>query len=113
MVAFRETQIRIVRVPPGEAPEHIRRVWVGLVLPLASGHSSAFEVDTCGVLSGDEDGAPLIGYVVDIEDAVSALAQKSPEAASWWRENADHLFCEGGTLVFDEDLCELVIGQKA
>jgi hypothetical protein len=27
--------IRITKVPAGEAPEEIRRAWVGLVLPLA------------------------------------------------------------------------------
>ena len=32
--------IRIIAVPPGEAPEEIRRAWVGLVLPLAFGEST-------------------------------------------------------------------------
>src|SRR6516165_8028709 len=33
--------IRVVDVPPGEAPESIRRCWVGLVLPLAPGFAGA------------------------------------------------------------------------
>ena len=108
MVAFRETHIRVVRVPPGEAPQHIREHWVGLTLPLAAGESSAFEMETSGVLSGAQEDEPTIGYVVNIEDAVAILASKSPSAASWWRENASELFSSGGTLVFDQDVCEIV-----
>jgi hypothetical protein len=33
-----EMRIRIVKIPPGEAPEEIRKAWVGLVLPLSGFH---------------------------------------------------------------------------
>jgi hypothetical protein len=29
-------RVRIVQIPSGEAPEHIRKAWVGLTLPLAA-----------------------------------------------------------------------------
>ena len=106
MVAFRETHVRIVAIPPGEAPKEIREHWVGLILPLAVGHSSAVEIESCGVLSGKmEDMA--IGYVVEIEDALAVLTKKSPEAAAWWRENAPHLLGVDGELIFHEHVCEL------
>ena len=109
MVAFRQPLIRIVGVPPGEAPQSIREQWVGLVLPLAPDFPTTCQMETFGVISGKKDEEPTIGYVVDIEAAMAVLARKSPEAVSWWREHAPDLFCEGGTLVFDERIaCELV-----
>lgn len=60
------------------------------------------------MVSGKTDEEHSIGYVVDIEDAMIVLGRKSPEAVSWWREHATHLFCEGGTLIFDDYVCELI-----
>ena len=113
MIAFRQPQIRIVDVPPGEAPQSIREQWVGLVLPLAPDFLTTCQMMTSGVVSGREDEEPAIGYVVDIEEAMAVLARKSPEAAFWWREHTPHLFCEGGTLLFDEYVCELVEHRDA
>jgi hypothetical protein len=108
MVALREsTHIRIIRVPPGEAPEMIRAQWVGLVLPLAHG-SSAFQLESVGVLSGKKEDEPVIGYLVEVKAAVEILAMKSVDAASWWRTNASHLFADGMTFIFHEHVCELL-----
>src|SRR5688572_15600413 len=32
--------VRIISTPPGEAPEEIRRAWVGLVVPLSARHGT-------------------------------------------------------------------------
>ncbi len=106
MVSFRFNHVRIVAVPPGEAPEKIREQWVGLVLPLSPNFPPDVQSGGSGIFSGIED--PAVGYVIEIEDAISALAKKSPASAAWWREHAAHLFSEGGTLLFDEEVCELV-----
>ena len=113
MVAFQKSQIRIVGVPPGEAPQSIREQWVGLVLPLAPDLSSACRTETYGVVSGKKDEELAIGYVVEFEDAMAVLARKSPEAASWWREHTVHLICEGGALLFDEYVCEHIKNEDA
>src|SRR4051812_44441611 len=90
--------VRITDVPPGEAPEHIRRAWVGLVLPLAPGETGPRSARTAGVLTGPRGFfmtlAHLLlgrlrrarGYVVEGRVAVWLLGEKDPEAAAWWRE---------------------------
>lgn len=87
-------EIRIINTPPGEAPEHVRKAWVGLILPLAV--SGARTRHTVGILARKEFLGMLFalltgrtdrhsGYIVD---AVETLATRSPDAAKWWRENA-------------------------
>jgi hypothetical protein len=79
--------LRIVRTPPGEAPEEIRRAWVGVELPLYPGETEPSHFQTVGVLS--QRGALAdMGYAVDGPTAVDTLEFQSPEAAAWWRENA-------------------------
>ena len=112
MVAFPVAHIRIVGIPPGEAPLSIRKEWVGLVLPLASHDRSAYQVETCGVVSGVKSKGSTIGYLVHIEDALAVLAKTAPHAASWWRKHAGRLVAEGGNLIFHEHVCELVDGGK-
>ena len=106
MVSFRYKRIRIVAIPPGEAPAQIREQWVGLVLPLSPFHLSECQVQGFGVLSGDEE--TMMGYVIEIEDAIAPLARKSPTAAAWWRNHVPELFTEGSTLVFNMEVCELM-----
>jgi hypothetical protein len=43
--------VRIVRTPPGEAPEEIRRAWVGVELPLRRHETNPQCHPTEGVLS--------------------------------------------------------------
>jgi hypothetical protein len=108
MVAIPKTQIRIVGIPPGEAPLSIRKEWVGLILPLAAGYSSAFQVEASGVMSSVKHDEPEIGYLVRIEDAIAALAKKSPHAALWWRNHAGRLIRSGSNLIFQEHVCQLL-----
>ena len=108
MVAFPRAEIRIIGVPPGEAPLEIRQQWVGLILPLAGGEPCAWQLQTMGVLTGILEEDETIGYAVDFSEAVTALAEKSPAAARWWEENVSHLFEEDGVLVFHKDVCQLL-----
>jgi hypothetical protein len=107
VVAFPEAKIRIIAIPPGEAPFEIREQWVGLILPLAGGMPCAWQMQTVGVLTGtiDED---TIGYPVDSNEAMTVLAEKSLEAVKWWKTNTPDLFEEGGVLVFHEHVWRLI-----
>ena len=44
--------VRIIATPPGEAPEEVRRAWVGLELPLAAGETGPHTTPVGGVLTG-------------------------------------------------------------
>jgi hypothetical protein len=77
-------QIKIIAIPPGEAPEWVRREWVDLVLPIAE------KIPKIAVLSGvlggkieDFEG----GYPVKTETAIQLLSEKNARAAQWWNDN--------------------------
>jgi len=111
-------QIRIKSVPPGEAPESIRRAWIGLVIPVPPRVSKRRTFLGAGVLSGPKNrlGALLAillgrthrvtGYMVESKTALELLAASSPEAADWWRNNAPRFFEPGRAFVFSGDSCE-------
>ena len=110
--------IRIVAVPPGEAPLWVREKWVGLDLPVArySGHGKFL---TMGVLSLPRSvlaqwmavfrgrAERIAGYAVEALPAVDILARAHPEAAAWWRENTPHLIAPKRYLVFHEEVCRI------
>ena|SRR6266571_253243 len=111
--------VRVVACPPGEAPEAVRRAWIGLELPLASGKRSrpgAFYA--AGVISGTRGRwrrwllAVLglrprqIGYSVNAQDALTVLDGADPTAAAWWRDHCPHLFDGRQHLVFPADVCQ-------
>jgi hypothetical protein len=97
--------VQIVLTPPGEAPEEIRRAWVGLELPLRRGESQPRSISSVGVLS-NQFSQETLGYVVDGRKAVAALACQSPEAAAWWREHAPHVLARGYRLFFPTGVCQ-------
>jgi hypothetical protein len=112
------TQIRIIATPPGEAPEDVRRAWVGLLLPLADGESAPREFYRSGVLTAPRT---LIGrwvryfsgrlgrdtgYAVDADTAIAILDERAPQAATWWRENALHLLDRGRRFLFHAEVCQ-------
>ena len=72
--------VRITQTPPGEAPEEIRRAWVGIDLPLRRGASWPRPQQSLGVLTGR---APEVvtGFLVDGNQAIAALASHAPDAA--------------------------------
>ena len=112
--------IRIVGIPPGEAPEEIRRAWIGLILPLMhGGYGLRNSWASFGVLTGPKSCLGLLvmpllrrnrtdGYVVPVLDAVAILEGQHPNAAKWWRENVPHMMKAGRAFVFDGSVCELV-----
>lgn len=57
-------RVRIVAVPPGEAPDWVREKWVGLDLTLAQSRPTPQRLYTAGVLSGPRSGiAAQLAYV--------------------------------------------------
>jgi hypothetical protein len=114
-------RIRITEVPPGEAPEEIRRAWIGIELPLAEGHDGPRSRLTHGVLSGPR---PLLlvllrwlfwshtasyGYTVDADNAIFILGQTQPTAAAWWRENVPLAVQPGRTFQFAAEVCQEIV----
>jgi hypothetical protein len=97
-------KIRIIAVPPGDAPEWVRQGWVGLELPLNE-ESKAGEGLLMGVLGGPARNQG--GYAVNCREAIDTLVAKHPQAGGWWLANTgyrDH----GTVFVFKLDVCELV-----
>ena len=78
-------RIVIVKVPKGEAPKAIRKMWLGIVLPCEPilGFSEGFSY---GVLSGEEK-PPYYGFHVPQWVAIRVLGKTNPRAARWWREH--------------------------
>jgi hypothetical protein len=118
-------QIRIISTPSGEAPESVRRAWVGLVLPVPRAWAGRRNLRTVGVLSGPKGffGSFLArlggqtkreaGCVVAADKAVEILSQNAPEAAAWWRQNAARSIAKGKYFMFAEDACEVVVEDDA
>ena len=99
------TQIRIIAVPPGQAPEWVRKKWVGLILPISEAAPTG---EQRGVLGGKPEN--LGGYRVVLEEAMKILREKNPEAAEWWKTNTS--FPPGSKLVFKKDVCKLLPLEK-
>ncbi len=95
-------QIKIVAVPPGQAPLEIRQQWVGIILPVAENlPPNTFEM---GVFGGKCENSG--GYPVEIKVAIRELEKKSPEAADWWRSNTNPDWMLW--LSFHRDVCEFI-----
>ena len=101
------SSIRIIAVPPGEAPEWVREAWVGIELPLAEKQPEHYDEEyvQMGVLSGDPENVD--GFAVKGVDAIQLLEVYNSDAASWWRENTPWVLFVGD-LIFKKDSCELV-----
>jgi hypothetical protein len=100
-------RVRVITTPPGEAPEEVRRAWVGLELPLAAGEKDARDLDIAGVISGQVVGVTQ-GYAVDGKRAIRLLAGHDTHAAEWWWHNAPHVARSGYQLIFPVNVCEKV-----
>jgi hypothetical protein len=97
--------LRIVRTPPGEAPEEIRRAWVGAELPLRRHELKPGDHLSENVLS--QNGLVwATGYSVDGRAAIDVLESHAPEAAAWWRKNAPHVLERGYRFLFSPEVCE-------
>jgi hypothetical protein len=108
--------VRIVSVPPGEAPVEIRESWVGLELPLKRSNPQRYLGS--GVLSGPRNTLQMLahlvtfrlkmhtGFVVPSLIAVEILEKTQPGAARWWRENAPHVVRPRRYFLFPTECCE-------
>ncbi len=78
--------IRVERVPSGEAPEDIRKAWVGVEVPCLFWSDSCASHYPYRVLSRThlELGKR---YVVPQKEAILALGRKSRGAAEWWKKH--------------------------
>ena len=113
-------RVRIVAVPPGDAPAWVREKWVGLELPLAQSSTEASRSRTADVLSGPKSFLGVLatllrggyqqrsGFKVDVMQALEVLEIRSPDAAQWWRTNAPHLVKPSRCFVFSEHVCKVV-----
>ncbi|MEI7689159.1 MAG: hypothetical protein WCI91_03160 [Candidatus Nomurabacteria bacterium] len=90
-------RIKIVEVPPGFAPKHIREQWVGVEIPLVENPTpegkESFQI-------GNQNSG---GYQVDGVEAVrSLIADGKLEAANFWLPYAT------GNFKFKKEVCELI-----
>ncbi len=99
-------EIRIIAVPPGEAPEEVRRAWVGLVLPLAKRTRGPLLARSFGVLTGR--GQQTYGYAVPSRQAVEILSRHAPEAAEWWVQNVPQFLRPDRLFIFHAEVCQEV-----
>ncbi len=109
--------IRILKRPIGEAPEHIRDAWIGLTLPVLPQFPDVITARSFGVLTGPRNwltsrlrtflggGELNRGYPVDSAGAFEILKKANPPAAAWWLANAPHLLRNKRSLFFDEECC--------
>jgi hypothetical protein len=93
------SSVKLIAMPPGQAPEEVRKEWVGLVIPLPEQETGGYQM---GVRGGKSQNAG--GYQVDTREALQLLYDKTPAAAEWFMENA----MLGSRLVFAREVCELV-----
>jgi len=112
--------IEIIATPPGEAPEEIRKSWVGVVIPLPPKFQKERATTGYGVLTGPRSWflalLPFLhrnkikwtGYWVRGREAVDALAKKDQAAAEWWKEKAPHVLGRLWCLSFPTDVCRIV-----
>jgi hypothetical protein len=101
MVKGGKMKIRIIAVPPGQAPEEIRKGWIGCEFETVALPGSKDYVQL-GVRLGKPEN--LGGYNVETGEAIAVLAKKNPNAAEWWKKNfPPNLF---PYLVFKKEVCE-------
>jgi hypothetical protein len=108
--------IRIVAIPPGQAPLWVRESWVGLELPALRDRPEKRR--TVGVLERPDLAQFLwdlmcgrvqsaTGYMVETLQAVEVLDGANAAAATWWRQNAPHLLQPKRYLLFPVEVCQI------
>lgn len=110
--------IQIINLPKGEAPEEIRKAWIGL--QLVADDSSPAAIPIYHVITGPRSRLGMLiqrlrgleerweGYVVNALEAIETLAKFDPKAAEWWYQNTPHLLDGIQPLVFDIGCCRIV-----
>ena len=75
--------IKIIKVPDGEAPEEVRKAWVGLILPLAFTDNIKGYVKEVGLVSQEFLPERDIVAVPGLA-AIYILEKNDPDAAKWF-----------------------------
>ena len=96
--------IQIIKPPPGDAPEEVRRGWVGILLLLAEGDEGPVVAAPAGRLA-----APPRAFRVEAAHALDCLAHHDPDAAMWWEKNHPDLLFPGTHLHFPENTCHRIV----
>ncbi len=76
--------VKVIKTPVGEAPELVRRQWVGVVLETTGPVQPLWEME---LLTGADRLERRFGYEVKYDKAINALKTHSPAAADWFKEN--------------------------
>lgn len=94
-------RIKVIKAPPGQAPQWVRDAWVGIELSVATD-------EVIGIQTGIYGGAPenMGGFRIEGKEAFLALRSHNPRAHNWWRHNVPTAFFN--VLVFARDACEIV-----
>ena len=103
------TKIRILTIPPGQAPLSVRMAWSGSTcpsIPGASAASSGWPPARSPRLAGGGSASLKAGYAVNALEAVNLLQAKDPVAAAWWREHCAHLLDGKRSFLFPSAGCE-------
>lgn len=104
-------QIKIIKVPQGQAPEWVREAEVGLKLTVVNLPDNSFFWQTwaTGLLDWKrivEAEDPFYGYNVKTTEFMHALENQSPIAARWFKEMIDPKAIPW--LIFRKDECQLL-----
>ena len=93
-----ERKIRIIKTPPGFAPEDIRKQWIGIEIPIIGEEDST---QPLGVRSGIEN---IGGYQVSPLEAIKALKEAGKtEAVAFWQR-----FSSAMNFTFKKEVCEVI-----
>lgn len=93
--------IEIIQIPKGVAPEEIRRLWLGAILPLASEE----DINNAGVtfqLGEDKKNS----YIVLTCEAIKTLKDQDKEALADYLEIHKNIFSP--VRIFRNEYCKLV-----
>lgn len=82
---------RVTSIPRGQAPENVRKEWIGVVLPLKDHFTPGGRVHERNFKL--ERQAERAFVTVPVRAALAELAKKNPQAAQWFYYNlADFWF---------------------
>ena len=106
-------KIRIIAVPPGQAPEWVRGCWVGLEMETLG--QVPRDAALCGAVDGSSVSANAGGFRVKADTALRALVAVAPDAAHWWQGRSILRYGSTAELVFKSEVCLLLpeVGKEA
>ncbi len=103
-------KIKIIRIPAGDAPLHVRQAWVGLILPCHPFVGLPDKGLDRSVLSRKRVERNKSGFSVSQVLAIAILENCKPRAAKWWK---DHNYPKSGECFgFAEHEAEIVSGVR-